>query len=137
MPPYVIFDAGKTEISAGRYVEFDDLSQFGPQSWKWYFESGTPETSTEQNQVVFYEKPGVYNVTLVAENAFGMDSLRKEKYITVGITNTEALDVSSSFAEIFPNPADKTVTISFPAERIFSVKIFMLLVFCLKVTALC
>ncbi|NCB07468.1 MAG: T9SS type A sorting domain-containing protein [Bacteroidia bacterium] len=124
MPLYAIFDAGKTEISAGKYVEFDDLSQFSPQSWHWYFEGGTPETSTEQNPVVFYEKPGVYNVTLVAENAFGMDSLLKEKYITVGITNTETLEIDSSFAEIFPNPADKMITISLPAERIFNVKIF-------------
>lgn len=124
MPPYVVFDAGKTEISAGKYVEFDDLSQFSPQSWHWYFEGGTPAISTERNPVVFYEKPGVYNVSLVAENAFGSDSLLKEKYITVGTTNTETLEINSGCAEIFPNPADKRIRISLPGERITSVKIY-------------
>jgi hypothetical protein len=124
MPPYVIFDAGKTEIQVGKYVEFDDLSQFGPQCWKWYFEGGTPETSTEQNPVVFYEKSGVYDVTLVAENAFGVDSLLKEKYIAVGTTGTEVLEVNSSSVKIFPNPADKMIAISLPGEMISSLKIF-------------
>jgi hypothetical protein len=124
MPPYVIFDAGKTEISAGKYVEFDDMSQFEPQNWKWYFEGGNPETSTEQNPVVYYEKSGVYNVSLVAENAFGSDSLLKEKYIAVGITGTEVLEINSSSVEIFPNPAGKMIEICLAEEMIFSVKIY-------------
>jgi hypothetical protein len=105
MPPYIIFDAGKTEISAGKYVEFDDMSQFEPQSWKWYFEGGNPETSTEQNPVVFYGESGTFDVSLVVENAFGSDSLLKENYITVGTTGTETLENDGSSVEIFPNPA--------------------------------
>jgi hypothetical protein len=110
MPPYVVFDAGKTEISAGKYVEFDDMSQFEPKSWKWYFEGGNPETSTEQNPVVYYGESGAFDVLLVAENAFGSDSLLKENYITVGTTGADALETYGGSVEIFPNPAfDKII----------------------------
>ncbi|MFA5534998.1 MAG: LamG-like jellyroll fold domain-containing protein, partial [Mariniphaga sp.] len=124
MPPYVVFDAEKTVILAGKYVEFDDLSQFEPQSWKWYFEGGNPETSTEQNPVVHYEENGTFDVSLVVENAFGSDSLLKEKYITVGTTGTETLKSNDSSVEIYPNPAFDKLIVHSKQNTITEIKIY-------------
>jgi hypothetical protein len=124
MPPYVVFDAGKTEISAEKYVEFDDMSQFYPQSWKWYFEGGNPETSTEQNPVVYYGESGAFDVLLVAENAFGSDSLLKENYITVGTTGTGTLKTDGSSVEIFPNPAFDEIIIRSKHPAVSEIRIY-------------
>ena len=82
-PPQPDFTADLTTIVAHTDVAFTDQSLYSPTSWKWYFEGGTPETSTEQNPTILYEIAGIFDVKLVVENSFGKDSIVKEDYITV------------------------------------------------------
>lgn len=82
-PPLADFVASTTNVCAGNSVTFTDLSGCVPTSWSWTFGGGTPGTSTNQNPTVTYSTPGTYNVTLVATNASGADTLIKTGYIVV------------------------------------------------------
>lgn len=51
-------------------------------SYKWYFEGGTPATSDSINPgSIIYENPGYYSIKLVVNNEGGADSI--VKYITI------------------------------------------------------
>lgn len=61
---YVLrFDLENEAACAGQEVTFTNTSD-GIASYSWSFEGGTPATSSEENPVVVYNEPGVYNVTL-------------------------------------------------------------------------
>ena len=115
-------------------VEFKDESLRFPKFWTWSFEGGNPAVSNEKNPEVFYEEPGVYNVSLTVSNAFGTGTLTKSSYLVVEevesgesvlLDNTagnEVFDASDGFgyvagnnnyedaavAERFDNPAPYT-----------------------------
>lgn len=82
-PPFADFVADKTEIKLGQTVNFTDMTTNAPYVWQWYFEGGTPETSTEINPSVSYNVTGVYTVELRVSNGTGTDTLIKEDYIIV------------------------------------------------------
>jgi len=63
-------------------VHFTDQSA-NAVSWSWSFPGGTPASSTQQNPVVTYAAPGVYNATLTATNALGTNVKLKSNYVTV------------------------------------------------------
>jgi PKD repeat protein len=50
-------------------VSFDNTSSDNATTIEWTFEGGTPATSTEENPVVTWDAPGVYNVTLASNQA--------------------------------------------------------------------
>ena len=54
-------------------VEFFDNSD-DADDWLWTFEGGIPETSTDENPIVYYDNPGVFSVTLEVSNNFGTDT---------------------------------------------------------------
>jgi len=81
--PVAEFTATSTTVTAGGSVSFTDQSTNSPTSWAWTFAGGTPATSTAQNPTVTYATEGTYNVTLVAENSGGSNTLTKAGYITV------------------------------------------------------
>ncbi len=56
---------------APRTVEFTDLSQNDPTSWNWVFDGGSPASSSDQNPIVTYENPGVYDIYVEMTNNFG------------------------------------------------------------------
>ncbi|MEO8150737.1 MAG: PKD domain-containing protein [Bacteroidia bacterium] len=56
----------------GNY-QFTNLSQNAPTWFKWYFGDG--DSSSLQNPVHQYDSSGIYNVWLIAGNAFGSDTL--------------------------------------------------------------
>jgi len=81
---YVDFSASPVNVCAGDTVHFTDLTTGSiPTSWQWSFTGGNPATSTIQNPDVVYATPGVYNVTLVANDGSGPASLTKAGYINV------------------------------------------------------
>lgn len=83
-PPAAGFTADNTVICEGEVVNFTDQSTGSPTSWMWYFDGGTPATSTDQNPSgIEYDTPGMYNVSLVATNAAGDDSTGMVDYIEV------------------------------------------------------
>lgn len=75
-------------------VQFTDESTNSPSEWLWTFEGGVPATSTEQNPVVEYPNPGVFDVALIATNAVGSDTIAFPSYITVDIGPTAAFSHS-------------------------------------------
>ena len=80
----VDFISGQTLLEQGDSVQFTDLSGNNPVAWYWYFEGGTPETSTKQNPWVKYNNPGAYDVRLAVRTLSGkMDTLIKKEYIRV------------------------------------------------------
>ena len=82
-PAIANFTVDKRTVKTGGQVTFSDASLRIPTSWKWTFEGGTPASSTEKNPVVTYDTKGTHNVTLIVENAFGLDQKIEETFIHV------------------------------------------------------
>jgi len=83
--PAANFSADNTYMMDGDTSNFTDESVGDPTEWYWEFPGGTPGISTDQNpQNIIYSGTGNYNVTLVATNEYGNDTVIKENYITVG-----------------------------------------------------
>jgi PKD repeat protein len=62
-------------------VSFNNESEDGD-SYKWYFEGGTPATSDSFDPgPIIYENPGYYSIKLVVNNEGGADSI--SKYISI------------------------------------------------------
>ncbi len=65
-------------------VIFTDMSSEIPVEWEWDFEGGKPATSDERTPTVFYDTPGVYDVSLIINDYYGnIDSITKTNFITV------------------------------------------------------
>ncbi len=97
--PVADFVADTLDPSTVDTVHFSDLSMNDPDSWEWSFDpasvsfvDSTDENS--QNPVVIFDSAGFYDVTLVASNSGGSDTLTKVDYINVSqappVANFEA-----------------------------------------------
>ncbi|WP_206082202.1 PKD domain-containing protein [Maribellus sediminis] len=80
------FTSDKTSISFGEEVAFTDLSSGDPISWLWDFGDGG--TSTEQNPVHLYDKPGKFDVSCIVSNGEQSDTITKLAYINVLASET-------------------------------------------------
>ncbi len=84
LAPVSDFTADQLQIDAGGTVNFTDLSINDPDTWSWTFEGGTPGVSADEDPMnIQFPDPGCFEVTLVASNAWGQDSVTKTCYITV------------------------------------------------------
>lgn len=79
--PQAAFSADVQQGCVPVVVHFTDASLNNPASWLWNFPGGTPATSSLQNPVVAYAAPGVYDVTLIAGNTGGFDTLTGSAFI--------------------------------------------------------
>lgn len=71
-------------LAQGGSVTYFDLSTESPTSWEWSFPGGNPSSSTMQHPSgIVYDSAGCYDVTLIATNAFGSDTMTKVCYIDV------------------------------------------------------
>jgi len=77
------FTADVTEGCEELTVNYTDNSFGDIISWEWEFEGGDPSTSTEQNPSVFYEIPGVYDVTLIVDDGTNTNTSFQSDYISV------------------------------------------------------
>jgi PKD repeat protein len=116
-PPIVNFEADTTEIEEGNTVHFIDLSE-NATTWEWYFEGGTPETSTEQNPAVLYENEGVFDVKLMVSNIIGSAEMLKEGYIIVTLDTTIVIEPKEFKVKIFPNPVSQESAITIEADSL-------------------
>lgn len=87
VPPHADFVANPTSVNEGGTVSFIDMSSNNPSSWEWIFPGGTPATSYTQNPSIIYNTAGTYDVTLKVYNTYGGDTLTKNAYITVTVSN--------------------------------------------------
>lgn len=104
-PPIAQINADKQTICPGECVQFSDASLNNSPQWKWYFQGGTPATSTVQNPQVCYSSLGNYDVSFVTYNAHGQDSLYLPNYITVQAPLGNAIPYAEGFENgtITPN----------------------------------
>lgn len=86
------FSSSATTICAGESITFTDESLNSPSEWSWNFEGGSPASSNDQNPIITYSTPGVYNVSLTAGSGGANDTETKFEYITVLQNNTYYLD---------------------------------------------
>jgi len=70
-------------VCAGNMVQFNDDSYANVTGWNWTFEGGSPASSNEENPIVTYDTPGVYNVTLEVTDGASTVSSTSESYVTV------------------------------------------------------
>jgi PKD repeat protein len=77
------FSADKTSICSGDLIQFTDESYNVVSGWTWTFTGGTPSSSTDQNPVIAYSIPGLYEVTLNATDGSTNDTEVKTAYIRV------------------------------------------------------
>ncbi|MEY2904724.1 MAG: hypothetical protein RJA52_740, partial [Bacteroidota bacterium] len=82
-PPVANFKGSSTRIFKGSSVLFTDLTLNNPTSWNWSFPEGNPLTDTLKNPIVTYNSAGNFNVTLIASNFFGSDTITFSSYIEV------------------------------------------------------
>ncbi len=83
---------GSITLYEGESAHFIDQSNGNPTSWQWTFEGGRPQTSTEQNPIVYYDVAGVYPVTLTVTDEEGETSTTTvEEYVKVVTQAPKAL----------------------------------------------
>jgi len=74
--PAVMFSSSDTSFCEKKCIDFFDLSTNSPTSWQWFFPGADSTSSTEQNPVnICYNSYGSFDVTLIACNAAGCDTL--------------------------------------------------------------
>jgi PKD repeat protein len=114
--PEADFTSNITSVPTGSEVDFEDQSKFEPTEWLWTFEGGTPATSTEQNpQNIVYETSGLFDVTLVATNYLGSNTLTLSDFIN---SNTEILpEVYFAVSDTLPCTSEVVV---FSDESIYN-----------------
>jgi PKD repeat protein len=103
-------------------VQFVDMSDGNPTSWRWTFTGGSPSSSTQQHPKVTYSATGTYPVTLVATNSYGSGEVVRQGYITVGTTDAEV--VVRETVAVYPNPANDHVWIFNASDKITNIKLF-------------
>jgi PKD repeat protein len=81
--PSAAYSVSNNNVCVGNSIQFFDQSTNTPQAWSWSFQGGTPATSNLQNPTVVYSTAGTYNVSLVASNASGIDSVVNQSSINV------------------------------------------------------
>ena len=85
LPPQALFTSDDT-LSCDGNINFIDLSTNGPSSWFWNFGDGT--FSTLQNPSHSYSAGGVYDVSLLTTNQYGVDSIILNNYINIFILDS-------------------------------------------------
>ena len=80
--PTASFTVLNTDVCSGTDVLFYNTST-NASLCQWFFDGGTPATSTDCNPTVIYDTAGVYQVKLVVSNSFGSDSVIYNNYINV------------------------------------------------------
>ncbi len=117
--PVADFRVSSRKTATGQPVNFFDQSSFAPTAWEWSFPGAVIPSSTEPNPSgITYTTPGIYEVTLVASNASGTDTLVKSCYIEV-ILNTGSDELQANEpVSVYPNPFARQLTFSVIAGMI-------------------
>jgi PKD repeat protein len=98
------FAAYPTSVFTGQNVNFYNFSTGAVASYEWSFPGGTPSTSTEENPVVFYFEPGLFDVTLTVSDGIGTSTLVKEGYVVVDFATGIPKAGSEITCNVIPNP---------------------------------
>lgn len=89
--PVAGFSISDNLICAGECVDFTDQSTNTPTSWTWDFTPNQPNSSTDQDPSgICFTTPGTYQVTLIAANSAGSDTISQSLTVT-GVNTTVSL----------------------------------------------
>ena len=103
-------------------IDFIDLSINNPTSWEWTFEGGTPGTSSIQHPTeIIYTIAGYYDISLVASNEFGSDSLIQTIYVDVLSSIAENM---AKIFEVYPNPTSGILNIEIKNNAVDNIRIY-------------
>ncbi|WP_167880841.1 PKD domain-containing protein [Methanococcoides sp. AM1] len=97
--PAADFEANATSGLESLTVQFTDLS-INTDTWVWDFNNDGEIDSTEQNPVYEFTNPGVYTVSLKANNSYGEITETKEDLITV---SRDTVEVYSGTVSLYPD----------------------------------
>mgnify|MGYP003634029107 CR=1 FL=1 len=123
--PVALFDADERNPSLGDTVNFNNLSiSLLSANYQWNISPSTfsytngTSAVTEEITVVFNDT-GFYDVSLIAVNSSGRDTLTLNNYIRVDIlSSVEKLEKDeASKLKIFPNPVNSNQTIQLTVEN--------------------
>ncbi len=106
--PKANFTSNKTTGCTPLNVNYTDISTNAPNAWSWSFPGGIPAVSNAQNPIVNYNTGGVYDVTLIATNALGSDTIKVSNYI-----NALSVPVAGFNASVNGNVVNFTNTSTF------------------------
>ncbi len=81
--PVAKFTADTNEVCNPISISFSDSSLYNPISWIWSFPGGNPSFSNLKNPTVAYSINGEYDVSLIATNSEGSDTLIMSKFIKI------------------------------------------------------
>jgi len=74
--PAVSFSASDSSFCGKQCIDFTDLSTNNPTSWQWFFPGADSTSSNMQNPFgICYSSYGTFDVTLIACNAAGCDTM--------------------------------------------------------------
>ncbi len=82
LPPLAMFSADTVQGCPGLEVQFFDAS-LRADSWLWTFEGADIMNSTDQNPIVSFPAPGLYQIRLEAINAAGSHTAIYSEYIEI------------------------------------------------------
>ncbi len=116
--PIVDFIASKTNPITNEIISLIDQSANDPTTWKWrispltyIFTDGTDSSSRIPH--IKFTNGDNYNVTLIASNAQGSNSLTKTSYINVNQSSVHSVAFKLQL-NIFPNPTNNFVNLLHP-----------------------
>ena len=104
----------KADFFANRYITcsgdslyFQDYSYHNPVSWNWFFEGGSPDSSSLENTFAYYPSAGVYDVSLTAsgDSTAFLTELKNDAIIVMDY-NGEQLPFYEGFENINFNSPD-------------------------------
>lgn len=87
-PPVANFSGSNINGCPGLTATFNNQSSGIPTSLLWLFPGGSPSSSTSNNPTVTYNTLGTYDVTLIATNDFGSDTLTLTNYVNINTNGT-------------------------------------------------
>lgn len=105
MVPVANMGSSDTVFCEKNYIDFFDLSMNNPTSWLWLFPGGLPASSTQQNPAnIYYSSYGSFDVTLIACNAAGCDTIYLPGFIHE-LQSPPVPVVTSNADTLFASPA--------------------------------
>jgi gliding motility-associated-like protein len=114
--PVANFSGTPTVMCQAGCVSFTDLSTNSPTSWSWLFPGASPDTSSAQSPSnICYSADGSYDVTLIATNSSGSDTLTMPGYITVGAPVTVNIT-----GNLLITSCEETVLTAVPGDGTYS-----------------
>jgi PKD repeat protein len=82
-PPHSDYRANGADACPPSKVSFINNSSDNVRKFYWWFPGGTPDTSTQKNPTIQYNRIGVYDVRLIVENGYGRDTSLRKAYVRI------------------------------------------------------